>query len=147
MKKGAKREKLRKEKKEMKRLSGSSSKPSYTVLPHQTPRLRDHYTLGRKLGQGQFGTTFHCIEKGTGAEYACKSIPKRKLLCRDDYEDVWREVQIMHHLSEHPTVVRIKGTYEDNLYVHLVMELCAGGELFDRIVQRGITRRKRQLTS
>ncbi|KAL0365816.1 UNVERIFIED_CONTAM: Calcium-dependent protein kinase [Sesamum radiatum] len=121
----------------MKRLSGSSSKPSYTVLPHQTPRLRDHYTLGRKLGEGQFGTTFHCIEKGTGTEYACKSIAKRKLLCREDYEDVWKEVQIMHHLSEHPNVVRIKGTYEDTLFVHLVMELCAGGELFDRIVQRG----------
>ena len=43
----------------------------------------------------------------------------------------------MHHLSEHPNVVRIKGTYEDALYVHIVMELCAGGELFDRIVQKG----------
>lgn len=43
----------------------------------------------------------------------------------------------MHHLSEHPNMVRIKGTYEDNVFVHLVMELCAGGELFDRIVQKG----------
>lgn len=43
----------------------------------------------------------------------------------------------MHHLSEHPNVVRIKGTYEDYLCVHIVMELCAGGELFDRIVQKG----------
>ena len=43
----------------------------------------------------------------------------------------------MHHLSEHPHVVRIKGTYEDNVFVHLVMELCGGGELFDRIVQKG----------
>jgi len=43
----------------------------------------------------------------------------------------------MHHLSEHPNVVRIKGTYEDALYVHIVMELCAGGELFDRIVEKG----------
>lgn len=43
----------------------------------------------------------------------------------------------MHHLSEHPNVVRIKGTYEDNVFVHIVMELCAGGELFDRIVQKG----------
>lgn len=43
----------------------------------------------------------------------------------------------MHHLSEHPNVVRIKGTFEDSLYVHIVMELCAGGELFDRIVQKG----------
>ena len=43
----------------------------------------------------------------------------------------------MHHLSEHPNIVRIKGTYEDPVSVHLVMELCAGGELFDRIVQKG----------
>lgn len=43
----------------------------------------------------------------------------------------------MHHFSEHPNVVRIKGTYEDSVFVHLVMELCAGGELFDRIIQKG----------
>ncbi|MQM07906.1 hypothetical protein Taro_040751 [Colocasia esculenta] len=114
----------------------TSSKPS-SVLPHKTPNLRDLYHMGKKLGQGQFGTTFLCVEKSTGLQYACKSIPKRKLLCREDYEDVWREIQIMHHLSEHPNVVRIKGAYEDAVFVHLVMELCAGGELFDRIVQKG----------
>ncbi|CAL9086450.1 unnamed protein product [Musa acuminata var. zebrina] len=112
------------------------SKPS-SVLPYKTPALRDHYRIGKKLGQGQFGTTYLCVDKSDGKEYACKSIPKRKLLCREDYEDVWREIQIMHHLSEHPNVVRIKGTYEDALFVHLVMELCAGGELFDRIIQKG----------
>ncbi|XP_075639029.1 calcium-dependent protein kinase 11-like [Castanea sativa] len=112
-------------------------KPANTVLPYQTPRLRDHYQMGKKLGQGQFGTTYLCTHKSTGALYACKSIPKRKLLCREDYEDVWREIQIMHHLSEHPNVVQIKGTYEDSTFVHLVMELCEGGELFDRIVQKG----------
>ncbi|RRT78048.1 hypothetical protein B296_00001151 [Ensete ventricosum] len=113
-----------------------SKKPS-SVLPYKTPNVRDHYRVGKKLGQGQFGTTYLCVDKASGKEYACKSIPKRKLLCREDYEDVWREIQIMHHLSEHPNVVRIKGTYEDPLFVHLVMELCAGGELFDRIIQKG----------
>jgi calcium-dependent protein kinase len=117
--------------------STTTTKPATTVLPYQTPRLRDHYLLGKKLGQGQFGTTYQCTHKSTGALYACKSIPKRKLLCREDYDDVWREIQIMHHLSEHENVVRIKGTYEDSVFVHLVMELCAGGELFDRIVQKG----------
>ncbi|KAJ7957132.1 Calcium-dependent protein kinase [Quillaja saponaria] len=112
------------------------SKPRW-VLPYRTENLRDLYTLGRKLGQGQFGTTFLCTEKSSGHRYACKSIPKRKLLCKEDYDDVWREIQIMHHLSEHPHVVRIRGTYEDSFTVHLVMELCEGGELFDRIVQKG----------
>ncbi|KAK4401306.1 Calcium-dependent protein kinase [Sesamum angolense] len=52
-------------------------------------------------------------------------------------EDVRREIQIMHHLAGHKNIVTIKGAYEDPLYVHIVMELCGGGELFDRIIQRG----------
>ncbi|CAK9212127.1 unnamed protein product [Sphagnum troendelagicum] len=48
-----------------------------------------------------------------------------------------RELCIMHHLSGHPNIVTIKGPYEDVTSVYLVMELCAGGELFDRIIQRG----------
>ncbi|XP_042482416.1 calcium-dependent protein kinase 26-like [Macadamia integrifolia] len=110
---------------------------AYYVLGHQTANIRDLYTLGRKLGQGQFGTTYLCTEIATGNEYACKSITKRKLISREDVEDVRREIQIMHHLSGHNNIVTIKGAYEDQLYVHIVMELCAGGELFDRIIQRG----------
>eukprot|EP00252_Welwitschia_mirabilis_P027747 TRINITY_DN9619_c0_g1_i1.p1 TRINITY_DN9619_c0_g1~~TRINITY_DN9619_c0_g1_i1.p1 ORF type:complete len:460 (-),score=67.75 TRINITY_DN9619_c0_g1_i1:83-1462(-) len=109
----------------------------YYVLGHQTENLRDHYIIGRKLGQGQFGTTFLCTEVATGKEFACKSIPKRKLISKEDVEDVRREIQIMHHLSGHPNVVTIKGAYEDGVHVHIVMELCAGGELFDRIIDRG----------
>ncbi|CAL5020407.1 unnamed protein product [Urochloa decumbens] len=107
------------------------------VLGHATPPLRDLYELGRKLGQGQFGTTYLCTELATGAALACKSIAKRKLLTPEDVDDVRREIQIMHHLAGHASVVTIKGAYEDPLYVHIVMELCEGGELFDRIVDRG----------
>ncbi|XP_009798725.1 calcium-dependent protein kinase SK5 [Nicotiana tabacum] len=114
-----------------------SKKSSVWVLPYKTQSLQSLYTIGKKLGQGQFGTTHLCTEKSSGNLYACKTIPKKKLICKEDYEDVWKEIQIMHHLSEHPNVVRIKGTYEDALYVHIVMELCAGGELFDRIVEKG----------
>jgi calcium-dependent protein kinase len=108
-----------------------------SVLQRQTENLRDLYTLGRKLGQGQFGVTYLCVEKSTGKEFACKSIAKRKLISMEDVEDVRRELHIMHHLSDHPNIVNIKGAYEDVTSVHLVMELCAGGELFDRIIQRG----------
>jgi len=120
------------------RRDGAGAPPDLgSVLGHPTPNLRDLYALGRKLGQGQFGTTYLCTELATGVDYACKSISKRKLITREDIEDVRREIQIMHHLSGHKNVVAIKGAYEDQLYVHIVMELCAGGELFDRIIQRG----------
>ncbi|KAG7544983.1 Protein kinase domain [Arabidopsis suecica] len=110
---------------------------AYYVLGHKTPNIRDIYTLSRKLGQGQFGTTYLCTEIASGVDYACKSISKRKLISKEDVEDVRREIQIMHHLAGHGNIVTIKGAYEDSLYVHIVMELCAGGELFDRIIQRG----------
>ncbi|KAJ7970646.1 putative Calcium-dependent protein kinase [Quillaja saponaria] len=108
-----------------------------SVLQTKTGNFKEFFTLGKKLGQGQFGTTFLCVEKATGKEYACKSIAKRKLVTDDDVEDVRREIQIMHHLAGHPNVISIKGAYEDAVAVHVVMELCAGGELFDRIIKRG----------
>lgn len=108
-----------------------------SVLGRKTENLKDLYSLGRKLGQGQFGTTYLCVEKATGKEYACKSIAKRKLTTQEDVDDVRREIQIMHHLAGHPNVIQIVGAYEDAVAVHVVMELCSGGELFDRIIQRG----------
>ncbi|OIW21817.1 hypothetical protein TanjilG_11552 [Lupinus angustifolius] len=107
------------------------------VFPNRTKNLTELYTLGRELGCGTFGITYLCTEKSTGCIYACKTIPKKKLLIEKDYEDVRREVQIMHHLAETPNVVKIHGTYEDSSSVHLVMEFCEGGELFDRILTKG----------
>uniref|UniRef100_A0A5B6YL44 non-specific serine/threonine protein kinase n=1 Tax=Davidia involucrata TaxID=16924 RepID=A0A5B6YL44_DAVIN len=120
----------------MKRVSSAGLRID-SVLQTKTGNLKEFFSLGKKLGQGQFGTTFLCVEKATRRDYACKSIAKRKLLTDEDVEDVRREIQIMHHLAGHPNVISIKGAYEDAVAVHVVMELCAGGELFDRIIQRG----------
>lgn len=70
------------------------------------------------------------MEKKSGQEVACKTIAKRKLTTPVDVEDVRREIQIVHHLSEHPNVIQIVGAYEDAVAIHVVMEICAGGELF-----------------
>ncbi|MBA0714359.1 hypothetical protein Golax_013336, partial [Gossypium laxum] len=61
----------------------------------------------------------------------------RKLLNRDDIEDVRREVQIMYHLTGHRNVVELERACEDRRSVNLIMELCAGGELLDRILAKG----------
>ncbi|GAB2295536.1 Calcium-dependent protein kinase 14 [Dionaea muscipula] len=99
--------------------------------------IEEIYELGGELGRGEFGITYLCTEKSTGEGFACKKISKRKLKTTVDVEDVRREVEIMRHLPQHPHLVSLKDTYEDDEAVHLVMELCEGGELFDRIVTRG----------
>ncbi|KAK6138294.1 hypothetical protein DH2020_027985 [Rehmannia glutinosa] len=99
--------------------------------------VRATYTIGKELGRGQFGVTYLCTHKQSGEQFACKTIAKRKLANKEDIEDVRREVQIMHHLTGQANIVELKGAYEDKHSVHLVMELCAGGELFDRIIAKG----------
>ncbi|XVE61153.1 hypothetical protein DITRI_Ditri06bG0017000 [Diplodiscus trichospermus] len=109
-----------------------------TVLKEPTGReIEQTYELGRELGRGEFGITYLCTDKVTGDTFACKSISKKKLRTAVDIDDVRREVEIMKHLPPHPNIVSLKDTYEDDNAVHLVMELCEGGELFDRIVARG----------
>nr|TKS16086.1 calcium-dependent protein kinase [Populus alba] len=111
-------------------------KDSSVSLSHRL-RISDKYILGRELGRGEFGITFLCTDRETKESLACKSISKRKLRTAVDIEDVRREVAIMSTLPEHPNIVKLRATYEDYENVHLVMELCEGGELFDRIVARG----------
>ncbi|PWZ23051.1 Calcium-dependent protein kinase 8 [Zea mays] len=113
-------------------------RPGLVVLRDPTGRdLGAEYELGGELGRGEFGVTYLCTEPATGARYACKSISKRKLRTPVDVEDVRREVDIMRHMPPHPNIVSLRAAYEDRDAVHLVMELCEGGELFDRIVARG----------
>ncbi|KAJ7546744.1 hypothetical protein O6H91_08G052800 [Diphasiastrum complanatum] len=114
-----------------------SSSHTGSVLGRPLEDVTSVYTLGRELGRGQFGVTYLCTHNVTGQKFACKTITKRKLLSKADVEDVRREVQIMHHLSGHENIVELKGAYEDKHSVNLVMELCEGGELFDRIIARG----------
>ncbi|KAL6957654.1 Calcium-dependent protein kinase 14 [Sarracenia purpurea var. burkii] len=104
-------------------------------------KIEQRYELGRVLGGGEFGVTYLCTDKTSREVFACKSISKKKLRTQIDIEDVRREVKIMKNLPPHPNIVSLKDTYEDDNGVHLVMELCEGGELFDRIVARGITRK------
>lgn len=117
-------------------------KPSFVrpinVIEDPAPNnIFQKYEFGKELGRGEFGVTHRCVEIETGRAYACKKIAKTKLRTDIDVQDVKREVQIMRHLPKHPNIVSFKEAYEDQDAVYLVMELCEGGELFDRIVSKG----------
>ncbi|KAL9233592.1 hypothetical protein vseg_008568 [Gypsophila vaccaria] len=119
--------------------SGKPGKPAQMgpVLGKPMEDVKATYSFGKELGRGQFGVTHLVTHKQSGEQFACKTIAKRKLVNKEDIEDVRREVQIMFHLTGQPNIVELKGAFEDKHSVHLVMELCAGGELFDRIIAKG----------
>ncbi|KAL2317661.1 hypothetical protein Fmac_031537 [Flemingia macrophylla] len=90
-------------------------------------RIEDDYvTGGGTLGRGKFGSVTVCRARAGGEEYACKTLRKGE-------ETVHREVEIMQHVSGHPGVVTLEAVYEDAESWHLVMEMCSGGRLVDKM--------------
>ncbi|KAK3008508.1 hypothetical protein RJ639_013216 [Escallonia herrerae] len=115
----------------------SSSSQVGSILGKPYVDITTIYDLDKELGRGQFGITYLCTEKATGIKYACKSISRRKLVSENGKNDVRREILMLQHLTGQPNIVEFKGAYEDPKNLHLVMELCSGGELFDRITAKG----------
>lgn len=110
----------------------SKSKTWKRELEQETKDFSSLYEVGKVLGRGQFGTTRVAVDKKDKRKLAVKTISKRKMRYPEDIEDVKREIQILHHLNGHQNIVAFEGAFEDRHNIHLVMELCTGGELFDR---------------
>ncbi|KAJ8285347.1 hypothetical protein GJAV_G00025790 [Gymnothorax javanicus] len=87
---------------------------------------------------GQFAVVKKCREKNTGKEYAAKFIKKRRSkssrrgVAREDIE---REVSILKEI-QHPNVITLHEVFENKAEVILILELVAGGELFDFLAEK-----------
>lgn len=102
--------------------------------------FNSHYELEDEVGRGHFGYT--CAAKGKkgsmkGQDVAVKVIPKSKMTTAIAIEDVRREVKILRALTGHKNLVQFYDAFEDEENVYVVMELCEGGELLDKILARG----------
>eukprot|EP00931_Biecheleriopsis_adriatica_P116402 TRINITY_DN92042_c0_g1_i1.p1 TRINITY_DN92042_c0_g1~~TRINITY_DN92042_c0_g1_i1.p1 ORF type:complete len:527 (+),score=107.04 TRINITY_DN92042_c0_g1_i1:60-1583(+) len=100
------------------------------VLENEKP-LDTVYEMGDiKMGEGSFGFCCEGRHKDTKAVRAIKTIPREKV---KDPERFKVEVDIQGEL-DHPHIVKLYEVFQDGLNYYLVMELCTGGELFERII-------------
>lgn len=61
-----------------------------------------------------------------------KTIQKRKVR---RIENLRREVAVMRCV-DHPNIIKLYDVFEDDTFIHLVMELCTGGDLFDKMMEK-----------
>jgi calcium-dependent protein kinase len=99
--------------------------------------IRQFYKFKDVLGGGHFGTVRIAYRRDEEPRklFAVKSISKKNLT-KKDLEDLMREVEILSSL-DHPNIIKFYETYHDEFYFHIVMELCRGKEVFDRIIEEG----------
>ncbi|CAI5534572.1 unnamed protein product [Closterium sp. Naga37s-1] len=104
-------------------------------MPYEALQRRYHVVRGR-IGEGMFGRIHTCVERCSRRAYACKSISKKKLQCVEDAADVRQEVVMLHMLKGHPHIIGLEEVLEDPKSIHLIMDLCSGGDLFDAVKAR-----------
>jgi len=87
----------------------------------------------KKLGEGSYGAVSKCTNKSTGVTRAVKSISKAQMKNLDRFK---QEIAIMK-IMDHPNILKLYESFEDHRNIYLILEICAGGELFDRIIDSG----------
>jgi len=94
--------------------------------------LSDIYTLdAQRLGKGSYGEVTGATHKETGARRAVKSVDK-VILQKAKSDFMRREVDILRRL-DHPNIVRLYEAFEEDNVIYLVLELCTGGDLLERV--------------
>jgi len=103
--------------------------------PMRTSDMTDKYKVKEKLGRGAFATVRRAIRKQDQKMFALKCVRKKGM---DEYnrKALESEVNIMLRL-QHDNIVTLHELFDTPNHLHMIIDLLSGGELFDRIVEKG----------
>jgi serine/threonine protein kinase len=119
--------------------SSLSTQASKLITEHKDKSdIFSVYQKGKVLGEGGFAKVYKGKHRITGKEVAIKTIQLCKIPA-DKLDMLQYEIEVMKML-DHPNIVRLYETFhdEDNHVMHLVMELCEGGDLLDFVLKTEI---------
>ncbi|XP_064448875.1 calcium/calmodulin-dependent protein kinase type 1 isoform X4 [Mirounga angustirostris] len=100
----------------------------------QVEDIRDIYDFRDVLGTGAFSEVILAEDKRTHKLVAIKCIAKKALEGKEGSME--NEIAVLHKIK-HPNIVALDDIYESGGHLYLIMQLVSGGELFDRIVEKG----------
>nr|XP_019603856.1 PREDICTED: calcium/calmodulin-dependent protein kinase type 1 isoform X1 [Rhinolophus sinicus] len=100
----------------------------------QVEDIRNIYDFREVLGTGAFSEVILAEDKRTQKLVAIKCIAKKALEGKEGSME--NEIAVLHKIK-HPNIVALDDIYESGGHLYLIMQLVSGGELFDRIVEKG----------
>lgn len=92
------------------------------------------YDIGGVVGDGNFAVVYECRVRGCTQTFAMKMVDKAKLKGRGHM--IQNEIALLRSLA-HPRLVQLLRSHHTDTHVYLLMELVAGGDLFDAIAKCG----------
>ncbi|KAL8725654.1 MAG: hypothetical protein Q9166_007231 [cf. Caloplaca sp. 2 TL-2023] len=107
------------------------------VLRSVKKGFRD-FQFGRTLGEGSYSTVMAATDRESGKEFAIKVLDKRHIIKEKKVKYVNVEKDTLNRLTEHPGVVRLYYTFQDERSLYFVLDLASNGELLG-VLKRLIT--------
>ncbi|MCJ1432348.1 pkb-activating kinase-like protein [Xylographa pallens] len=87
------------------------------------------FHFGRTLGEGSYSTVLAATDRETNKEYAIKVLDKRHIIKEKKVKYVNIEKDTLNRLTDHPGVVRLYYTFQDERSLYFVLDIASGGEL------------------
>lgn len=87
------------------------------------------FSFGQTLGEGSYSTVLAAQDRQSGKDYAIKVLDKRHIIKEKKVKYVNIEKDTLNRLTDHPGVVRLYYTFQDERSLYFVLDLCPGGEL------------------
>lgn len=107
-----------------------------TVIRHVKKGVRD-FSFGRILGEGSYSSVYLATDRQTLKEYAIKVLEKKHIIKEKKIKYVNIEKNTLNRLTEHPGVVRLYYTFQDEACLYYVIDYCSGGELLGALKRTG----------
>lgn len=105
--------------------------------------MESRWEIGKDpIGEGGFGSVHLAKNRKNGKTRALKAM---RLKAPEEWQDFRNEILIMKRIKRHHNICHIVDSAEDKKFGYIVMQACSGGELFDRITQKGLTEREAAL--
>jgi len=106
------------------------------LADHIVDDISKLYKLGDELGRGRFSVVNSAVHVKEQRGYAVKVVENKSLSDEENLEALETEIDILRKLN-HPHIVSLKEVVVSTEDTYIVMELLSGGELFNRIVDKG----------
>jgi len=107
-----------------------------SFINEKTGSYNVDYKLGGVLGTGAFAQVRKVTNRKTKAVRAMKVVEKKKVSTYEEQRKFICEIQVLRQL-DHPNILKLYEFYQDQKNYYIIIELCTGGELFDKIIEQG----------
>merc|ERR1719419_1919897 len=97
----------------------------------------EHFKTVKIIGRGAFGEVRVVKKKDDNGVYAMKTMLKKEMIDKNQVEHIKAERDLLS-AADNPWLVRLLYSFQDDVYLYLVMEYCGGGDLMTILMREDI---------